>query len=237
MPVQMSDLSRLSDLQDVDLEILSLSGELAEARRRLADEGELPTIRGQLQRIETALADRSARARSAEREAERLATEAGNLERRLYDGSVTNQREFEALGEQRDFAAAERGRVEDSLLEVMVEIEDLERSAGRHRQAIERLARSREREVAELSARQADLTARIAELESERERRRVGIPAVLMARYDSLRKLRGGRALAPLEGRMCGACRVEQPTGNLSRARAGNGLVECNSCRRILLAG
>ena len=237
MPGQMSDLSRLSDLQDVDLEIQSLSGDLAEVGRQLADEGEMPKLMNRLERIEAALADRSSKARSGEREVERLALEAGELERRLYDGSVTNQREFEALGEQRDFAAAERGRAEEGLLEVMVEIEDLEGSAGRHRDAIARLTRSRERQVADLTTREAELTERIAGLKAERERRCVGIPPVLMARYDSLRRLRGGRALAPLEGSMCGACRVEQPRGNLSRARAGVHLVECNSCRRILLAG
>ena len=232
----MSDLTRLRDLQEVDLEIRTLSDELEEVVRRLSDEGQLPLVRAQFERIEKALSERSASARAAEREVERLSVAAGNLERRLYDGSVTNQREFDALTEQRDFASAERSSAEEGLLDVMVEIEELERSAARHRETIERLADARKEEVEDLSSRQSTISARISTLETERESRCVGIPQALMARYDSLRKTRGGRALAPLEGRMCGACRVEQPTGNLARARAGESLVECNSCRRILLA-
>lgn len=233
----MDDLSRLNDLQGVDLQLQSSREELAEVKRRLTDEGDLPKIRSQLERIVTVLEDRSTKGRSAEREMERLAGVVSDLERRLYDGSVTNQREFDALIDQRDHAAAERGQAEEGLLELMVEMDDLQGARERHLVAIEKMSRLRADEVSKLEARETELSRDIADLEEVRRHSAADLPAGLLARYEALKKSRGGRAVASLDGRVCGVCRVELPTGDLARARAGQELVQCNSCRRIIFTG
>lgn len=233
----MDDLTRLNDLQGVDLHLQSAREELAEVKRRLTDEGDLPKIRYQLERIETVLDDRSTKGRSAEREMERLAGVVSNLERRLYDGSVTNQREFDALSDQRDHAAAERGQAEEGLLELMVEMDDLQGARERHLVAIEKMTRLREDEESMLQVRESELSRDIADMEEVRRRSAADLPAGLLARYEALKKSRGGRAVASLDGRVCGVCRVELPTGDLARARAGQELVQCNSCRRIIFTG
>ena len=233
----MDDLSRLNDLQVVDLHLQSSRQELAEVKRRLSDEGDLPRIRSQLVRIETVLDDRSTKGRSAEREMERITVVVSDLERRLYDGSVTNQREFDALRDQREHAASERGQAEERLLQLMVEMDDLEGARERHLQAIEKMTRFRADEVLKLEVRESELYGEIADLEVVRRRSAEDLPAGLLARYESLKKSRGGRAVADLDGRICGVCRVELPTGDLSRARAGQELVQCNSCRRIIFTG
>ncbi len=233
----MDDLTRLNDLQGVDLHLQSSREELAEVKRRLTDEGDLPKIRSQLERIETVLEDRSTKGRSAEREMERLSGVVSDLERRLYDGSVTNQREFDALTDQRDHAAAERGQAEEGLLELMVEMDDLQGARERHLAAIEKMTRLRTDEVSRLQVRESELSRDITDLEEVRQRSAADLPAGLLARYEALKKSRGGRAVASLDGRVCGVCRVELPTGDLARARAGQELVQCNSCRRIIFTG
>ena len=233
----MDDLTRLNDLQGVDLHLQSAREELAEVKRRLTDEGDLPKIRYQLERIETVLEDRSTKGRSAEREMERLAGVVSNLERRLYDGAVTTQRQFDALSDQRDHAAAERGQAEEGLLELMVEMDDLQGARERHLVAIEKMTRLREDEESMLQVRESELSRDIADTEEVRRRSAADLPAGLLARYEALKKSRGGRAVASLDGRVCGVCRVELPTGDLARARAGQELVQCNSCRRIIFTG
>ena len=237
----MDDLSHLNDLQGVDLHLRSSREELAEVKRRLTDEGDLPKIRSQLERIETVLEDRSAKGRSAEREMERLSGLVSDLERRLYDGSVTNQREFDALSDQREHAVAERGQAEEGLLELMVEMDDLQGARERHLAAIEKMTRLRADEVSRLEVRESELSLGIADLEEVRQRSAAGLPGGWPWRRYAwaglLKKSRGGRAVASLDGRVCGVCRVELPTGDLARARAGQELVQCNSCRRIIFTG
>lgn len=233
----MDDLQRLKELQDADLEAQAVEEELTEARRKLSDEGDLPKIKNQLARLEAGLEDRSARHRSAEREIDRLVGIVKDLDRRLYDGSVTTPRELDAMREQREFAGSQRSESEDSLLELMVEIEDYERARGRHIQAIDRLSSAREKEIADLTEAVTRLEASLAELTSLRQEYTQGLPAILLARYESLRRSRGGRAVAGLDGRVCAVCRVELPVGDLARAKSGHEVVQCNSCRRIVYAG
>jgi predicted nucleic acid-binding Zn-ribbon protein len=233
----MDDLRALNQLQNVDLQLQALEEEMSEVRRKLTDEGDLPKIKGQLVKIEAILADRSAKHRSGERKIETLVGSIKDIDRRLYGGSVTNVKELDALGEQRQFSAEQRAESEDVLLDLMVEIDDFESARDRHVKAIERLTGSRENEVAGLKAREPLLAGEIKDMTGDRREQASELPATLVARYETLRKRKGGRAVASLDGHLCSVCRVELPVGDLGRAKAGQEVVQCNSCRRIIYAG
>ena len=233
----MDDLRALNELQNVDLQLQALEKEMSEVRRKLTDEGDLTRIKGQLVKIEAVLANRSAKHRAAEREIEALVGAIKNIDRRLYDGSVTNVKELDAMGEQRQFSANQRAESEDDLLELMVEIDDFESARDRHVQAIERLTGARQKEVAALKAREPLLAGEIADMTGDRSEQASRLPATLLARYETLKKSKGGRAVATLDGHLCAVCRVELPVGDLGRAKAGQEVVQCNSCRRIIYAG
>ncbi len=233
----MDDLRALSELQEADLQLQALEKEMSEVRRKLTDEGDLPKIKGQLVKIEAILVDRSAKHRAAERKIEGLVGSIKDIDRRLYDGSVTNLKELDALGEQRQFSADQRAESEDGLLELMVEIDDFESARDRHVQAIERLTGAREKEIAALKAREPLLAGEIADMTGDRSEQASGLPATLLAHYETLKKSKGGRAVATLDGHLCAVCRVELPVGDLGRAKGGQEVVQCNSCRRIIYAG
>ncbi len=233
----MEDLRRLNQLQEMDLQMRALEESLAEVRRKLTDEGDLPKIKAQLVKIEAVLADRSTKNRAAEREIERLAGIIKGIDRRLYDGSVTNIKELDAMRDQREFSAGQQAESEDGLLELMVEIEDFQKARDRHVQAIERLSSARSGEIVGLTAQEPELTNAIAELISVRQEHASEVPATLLSRYETLRKTRGGRAVATLDGHLCAVCRVALPSGDLGRAKSGQEVVQCNSCRRIIYAG
>ena len=233
----MEELRILSELQDVDIELQTLEEALSEAKRKLSDEGDLPKIKAQLVKIDAVLENRSVKHRSEERKIEEMVATVKGIDKRLYDGSVTNIKEVEALGEQREFASSQRAESEDVLLELMVEIDDFQKARDRHVNAIERLTGAREREIAELKASEPDLLSEIANLKSIRSGQASQIPPTLLARYETLRKSKGGRAVATLDGHLCSVCRVELPVGDQGRAKTGQEVVQCNSCRRIIFAG
>ena len=58
----------------------------------------------------------------------------------------------------------------------------------------------------------------------------------LIPMYESLRKSRGGVAVARVERNMCQGCRLSLPTGDVQKARTSQGTVLCSSCGRILYA-
>ena len=233
----MEELRTLSELQEVDIELQTLDEVLVEARRKASDEGDLPKIKAQLVKIDAVLENRSVKHRAAERKIEELVATVKGIDKRLYDGSVTNVKEVEALSEQREFSATQRAESEDVLLELMVEIDEFQKARDRHVNAIERLTGAREREIVELKAAEPDLLSEIADLKNIRSGQASQIPPTLLARYETLRKSKGGRAVAMLDGHLCSVCRVELPVGDQGRARTGQEVVQCNSCRRIIFAG
>jgi uncharacterized protein len=232
----MEELRILSELQDVDIEIQTLDEALSEARRKASDEGDLPKIKAQLVKIDAVLENRSVKHRAAERKIEELVATVKSIDKRLYDGSVTNLKEVEALGEQREFSSTQRAEGEDLLLELMVEIDEFQNARDRHVSAIERLTGAKERELAELKTTEPDLLSEIADLKGIRSGQASQVPPSLLARYETLRKSKGGRAVATLDGHLCSACRVELPVGDQGRAKSGQEIVQCNSCRRIIFA-
>ena len=140
----MEDLRTLNQLQEIDLRYQAIEAELVEIRQKLSDDGDLPKIKSQLQRIENALADQSLKRRTAERKLGQLSETVQDLDRRLYDGSVSNIRELDAMRDQREFSATQLQEVEEELLGLMVDTEDFEGSRDRHLNAIHRLSRSQE---------------------------------------------------------------------------------------------
>jgi|GEM_PF-778939 predicted nucleic acid-binding Zn-ribbon protein len=234
---EMEELQTLSELQDIDIELQTLDETFAEYQRKLTDEGDLPKIKSQLVKIDAVLENRSVKHRAAERKIDDLVATVKGIDLRLYDGSVTNLKELEALGEQREFSATQRTESEDVLLELMVEIDGFQNARDKHVNAIERLTGARERELAELKASESDLLSEIAELKSARKGYASQLPPTLLARYETLRRSKGGRAMATLDGHLCSVCRVELPVGDLGRAKTGQEVVQCNSCRRIIYAG
>ena len=101
----------------------------------------------------------------------------------------------------------------------------------------ERLARLEEEwqeTQARLYAEQNELISRLSQLKVERAGLQGEIEAGDLALYEDLRRRRGGRAVALLEGELCQACRVTLPTTKVQQARQGETLTLCSSCERIL---
>ena len=207
----MEHLRTLNQLQEIDLRYQAIEAELTEIRQQLSDDGDLPKIKSQLERIENALADQSLKRRAAERKLGQLSETVQDLDRRLYDGSVSNIRELGAMRDQREFSTSQLREVEEELLGLMVDTENFEGSRDRHLNAIHRLSKSREETTGRLTTKNADLSKALVDLSDVRKDCASGLRPTLLARYETLRKTRGGRAVATLDGRVCGACRVALP--------------------------
>ena len=60
--------------------------------------------------------------------------------------------------------------------------------------------------------------------------------APTLARYDELRRIRRGVAVARIDRNMCLGCRTTLSTSEVQKARQGQ-VAYCSSCGRILYAG
>ena len=230
----MPDIEALYELQETDLGIEERSAELEEVGARLADESEIENARRRLEVLEVKLGQLGTSRRGIDLAVQDFELRLKKLDDRLYGGAITNPKEMEAAQEERNFMVEKRSEHEEQLLNVMVEIEDAEAARTGAADNLEQLIASRPTEVADLTRRQERLTAELTDLNVRREELVPGQGAQVIVLYDSLRKTRGGRALAKVEQGMCQGCRLTLSTGELQQTRGNRNVVQCSSCNRIL---
>ena len=229
---------RLLDLQELDLAI----GRLETRRRQLEAEDDALRARERAQQAEERLGELRLALDSVVREQARLEAEADSMERkidaeqrRLYDGSVANPKELEAIQHEVANVRQRKTRVEDDALAQMERREDMERrlpaleaelSEARDRLAEVEVASEREREevVRGLDERRVERRALAAELDPE-----------LVELYDDLRAAKKGVGVARLVDGVCQGCHQKLSAMELDRIKRSTGLRRCEYCRRILI--
>ena len=150
--------------------------------------------------------------------------------------SVADAKQLSDLQHELETLQRRQSSLEDSLLEVMERREQLEAQQAGEVAAIEALQ-------ADSAAAQQALDAAVDEIEQTRKQyltRRdeltAGLDPDLIALYERQRA-GGGPGAGPLQGRRCGACRIEIDRGELARisAAAEDDVLRCPECGAILL--
>jgi uncharacterized protein len=154
---------------------------------------------------------------------------------RLYDGSVTNQREARSVEAEIETTKRRIAEHEDTLLEVLERVEGLEARASELGTAQE----ATRREAEELSVARDDaakgLLAELGELQAVRDRQAAALPEELLRRYEEAAARAGGTGVGQLEGNACTACRIELSYADVGELLAGPPLTTCPQCRRLLV--
>ena len=232
----MPSVRDLYDLQLLDWEIQKREEELSEIRARLADDSRRLSIKRQLDALENKLGELERPRRQSESAIEQLEGRIADIDRRLYDGSVTNPRELEAYQEERANLVGSRGAEEDKLLDLMIETDDTQELRDKARTLFERIDGERSVEIANLRSRGAEVSSELPDLRERRQWLASEQAPASLAIYESVRQLRGGQGAALVDRRgLCQGCRLVIPTTELQRARAGDEIVQCGSCSRILI--
>jgi hypothetical protein len=225
---------QLYELQELDLEIEAKREALAHVESRLGESDALLQASAALATEKEHLAELERSQRLEEWGVEDLGAKVALLEEKLYGGSVKNPKELTSIQEQVEHLKRRRREQEDKVLDIMTEVESVQKKITMKRRELEGMEERWRQEQAELSQEQAKLSAALATLEQKRKDLVSKIDAASLELYRSLRAKRQGRAVAKVEQGMCQGCRIVLPMTELQRARIGQGIVQCSSCERIL---
>jgi uncharacterized protein len=162
---------------------------------------------------------------------QRIAAEQG----RLYDGSVGNPKELQAIQAEITSLQSRKSRLEDEELGQMERREELERRLPAleaelkgAREALDELEASSEREVGEIAA----------SLEQRRDLREAlaaEFDEELLELYEDLRATKKGVGAAALKDGVCQGCHEKLSPLYLDRMKRSEGVKRCENCRRILV--
>jgi predicted nucleic acid-binding Zn-ribbon protein len=235
-----SALETLLEVQDRD----TVLDQLRHRRSHLPEQAELAELEARIAALDAALVDAravrdEAAGRQAGLEAEIASSDAriGEVEKRLYGGTVSASRDLTAMSDEVTHLKARRSATEDRVLEVMEELEPLEAEVARLEGERAGLA-SRAAEVSQAVAEaQAEVDAEASVVAAERAAVAEGLPAELAATYEKLRAKLGGVGAARLVGTSCSGCHLQLPATELDRVRRSSpdALVFCDQCGRILV--
>jgi predicted nucleic acid-binding Zn-ribbon protein len=234
----MRGMDRILELQGLDTAI----DRLGHRREQLEAGEELSSARKGMEEAEARLGELrlaidavSSEQRRLEHETESMAAKLAAEEKRMYDGSIANAKELEALQHEISSLKDRRSRAEDELLEQMMRREELESrvaqseaevAAARERVEIVGGDASRELDevVAGLAGRRTDREAVVQEIDEE-----------LMDLYEDLRRQKKGIGAAAIVDGVCQACHEKLSAMELDRLRHADGVKRCEYCRRIVV--
>lgn len=234
----MRGLDRILELQEIDTSIDRLehrreqleAGEALSAARKEVEEAE-----SRLGELRLALDAVAQEQRRLEHEIESMSAKLAAEDKRMYDGSIANPKELEAL--QREIASLKdrRSRAEDDLLEQLVRREELEARAT-EADAELAAARSRAETVGGDAATELDeVAAVLTDQRSDRERLAPELDEELLELYEDLRAQKKGIGAAAIVDGVCQACHEKLSAMELDRLKHTDGVRRCEYCRRIVV--
>jgi uncharacterized protein len=231
---------RLLELADLDAEL----GRLDHRRRSLPEHAELSQLeqrdrelRDEMATLEAREGDLRREQAKADADVEQVRSRVGRDRVRLDAGQVSSPRELENLQSEIESLLRRQSDLEDVELDVM---ERLEAAQGRLKEAGAERAAIGTDAAAVTTRRDAALAEIEGQSQTAAQRRQAVVaeePADLIDLYERLRIQHGGVGAAALRRGQCQGCHLSLNTVDLNaiRAAAGDDVLRCEECRRILV--
>jgi predicted nucleic acid-binding Zn-ribbon protein len=228
----------LLELADLDAELSRIehrSSHLAEQQRFEQIQADHRDANDRLASLRLALEDLDAQIAKFESEIEGV-RDREDRDRKMLDAGAISAKQLADLQHELETLERRQSSLEDSLLEVMERREELQTKQTNELGKMDAL----ESELAEAQRARDDALAAIEQKRqqgvSRRDELTAGLDPNLVSLYERQRS-GGGPGAARLQGRRCGACRIEIDRGEIARitAAADDDVLRCPECGAILL--
>jgi predicted nucleic acid-binding Zn-ribbon protein len=228
----------LLELTELDAEV----GRLEHRAKNLAEQRALDALLSKhgeandhLATVSIALEDIDAEVTKFESEIDSV-RQREDKDRSMLDSGSVNAKQLTELQHELETLQRRQSSLEDSLLEIMERREELQGDQSTHLGSIDDL---QTKMSAAQKARDEAMTAidqSRHQLSSHRAQLTATLDSDLVAAYERQRS-RGGPGAGLLQGRRCGACRIEIDRGEMARisAAADDEVLRCPECGAILL--
>ena len=228
-----ADLKHLIRLQGVDASIQEIRSRIDRfpGISKALDE----KLRSATVSLETA----KERAKTNQANRKKFETEVGVVEAKISKYreqmlSVKTNQEYKALQDEIGHAQSGIKKVEDEILNLMMEAEALQSEI---KQAEARLKEDQQAVSAERKALEVENQKDMSALEAyikERKEIQSAVSEDLIVRYDRVRKHRGGIGVAAARDYMCQVCGVRIRPQVFQDVQRNDQIIECSACQRIL---
>jgi predicted nucleic acid-binding Zn-ribbon protein len=233
----MSSPFKLFRLQQVDSQLDQVKSRLNEIEQLLANNDVINEANKTVQDAKSAQELAQRELRKAEDQVKGVQAKLKENQDTLYGGKVKNPKELQDLQLEADSLNRHVRSLEEIELEKMVALEERQSAVELANKSLEAALAQQGVEQRTLGSEQNTLSSEAARLEEERSADLSNVPGEDLKIYESLRKSKGGLAVAKVQNKTCGACGAELSASLAQAARSPNELARCDNCKRILYAG
>ena len=230
----MSIIDQIILLQDVDnklFEINKLLGDLPTKVRELTEEED--SVKLSLENKENALKETSVLISTNETLVQTTSDKINSLKDKLIDGSISTNKEYDAMMETIDFEKNLLDQKELELIELMTKKENLAKEIDEDKASLDGI-------IAELKSKKDDLNSKMEEvseennaLKLERDNFANDIPEDIIEKYMQIYNARKGVACSEILDNSCEGCGAMVPPQSINEALSQN-IVFCGNCSRFL---
>lgn len=228
-----SQLQFLIELQKFDLRIFQIQDAQRKAPELLkAAESPFQEILTRLEALKNTGEALVKQQRSAERE---LATQEDLLHKvRSRLSELKTNKEYQAHLFEIEQARKKKDSIEESVLETMVRVEENQQTVKELEEQAQEAQNVFNAEKARVEGQIAELANELSDLERQQKIVADMVEKPLLARYNGLKTMRKGFAVAEVRDGACGGCRLQLPPQLVAEVRRGDELMDCSYCHRIL---
>ena len=230
----MTSAKQLYSLQELDLTLDRIRDETDKAEAELGSDPGIEEMEKSLQEETERLGQVQSQQKIQQLETESQRERSTRLDAQLYGGAITNPRDLESLEQEASHARELLEKQDAGLLELALQaVESVSKRDALEKELTDNRTAWQDRQT-EL---QGNLERSTVERESVAARRNdlaASLDPTFLQRYETLRRAKGGLAVAKVERGLCQACRMSLPTQQQQWVRNGRQTVLCSSCGRIL---
>jgi uncharacterized protein len=223
---------QLYKLQQIDSEIQRQRQYIEDIVRQLNGNQILAEAEDILALKKQQLTEIMKRQRTVEWELEDLTIRDEDINSKLYTGIVRNPKDLLGLKHEAESLKARIADKEDTLLEIMAQVEELETQEKSSNQKVNELKQEWQQRQQTLVQKREELKTELVRLSERQEEMSQQIEPKALGLYQQLKKTRDP-AVAIVQQGQCQGCHMTLPIGQWQKAKAGE-IVQCSNCSRIL---
>lgn len=231
----MNTAKTLYQLQSVELELIANKRRLRAIEGSLQDSQAVQEAKQALEQAEAAFKPVKAHYNDVEHQIQSNQEKLTQTETRLYSGSVTNPKELQDMQQEVESLRKWRTEWDERLLVAMESMENAQEVLDQHQVLYDEALEAAAAGNAELLTEREQINAQNPLLEERRQEIAATIDRETLNTYVSLRRSKGNRAVSIIEDDTCTVCGVSQIATVTKAVRAGDELVYCSNCGRILV--
>ena len=226
-------LQYLINLQKFDLRIFQIQDQLRKAPEFLKSaEVPLQDVLTRLQALKNTGESLVKQRRSGERELTTQEDQLQKIRNRLSE--LKTNKEYQAHLFEIELARKKKDSIEENVLEMMERVEQNEQAVKELEEQAHVAKNVFDVEKARLETQYANLANELADLDRQQKTLAEMVEKPLLVRYNRLKTMRKGYAVAQLHDGACGGCQLQLPPQLVAEVKRGDELLDCSYCHRIL---